>query len=92
VIVCIDGGDPEYVTVALQKDLLPNMRTFMSGGFSAVAYGAMPSFTNPNNISIITGMPPSVHGISGNYFLNPETGKEVMMNEPEFLRADRHIS
>jgi phosphonoacetate hydrolase len=88
VIVCIDGGAPEYVTAALEKDLLPNMKRFMREGFSAVAQGAMPSFTNPNNISIITGMPPSVHGISGNYFLNPETGKEVMMNEPEFLRAD----
>lgn len=87
-VVCIDGGDPEYVTAALEKDLLPNMKKFMSEGFSAVAYGAMPSFTNPNNISIITGVPPSVHGISGNYFLNPATGKEVMMNEPEFLRAD----
>jgi len=88
VVVCIDGGDPAYVTAALEKDLLPNMKKFMSEGFSAVASGAMPSFTNPNNISIITGVPPSVHGISGNYFLNPATGKEVMMNEPEFLRAD----
>lgn len=88
VIVCIDGGDPEYVTAALEKDLLPNMKRFMNEGFSAVASGAMPSFTNPNNISIITGVPPSVHGISGNYFLNPATGQEVMMNEPEFLRAD----
>jgi phosphonoacetate hydrolase len=88
VIVCIDGGDPEYLTAALAKDLLPNMKKFMREGFSAVASGAMPSFTNPNNISIITGVAPSVHGISGNYFLNPETGKEVMMNEPEFLRAD----
>jgi phosphonoacetate hydrolase len=48
----------------------------------------MPSFTNPNNISVITGVPPSVHGISGNFFLNPATGLEQMMNEPEFLRAD----
>jgi phosphonoacetate hydrolase len=88
VVVCIDGGDPEYINAALEKGLLPNIKKFMDAGFSAVAYGAMPSFTNPNNISIITGMPPSVHGISGNYFLNPETGKEVMMNEPEFVRAD----
>jgi phosphonoacetate hydrolase len=73
---------------ALANNLLPNMKKFMSEGFSAVASGAMPSFTNPNNISIITGVAPAVHGISGNYFLNPETGKEVMMNEPEFLRAD----
>ena len=88
VVVCIDGGDPAYVTAALEKNLLPNMKRFMGEGFSTVAYGAMPSFTNPNNISIITGVPPLVHGISGNFFLNPETGKEVMMNEPEFLRAE----
>ena len=88
VVVCIDGGDPEYVAAALEKGLLPNMKRFMSEGFSAVAYGAMPSFTNPNNMSIVTGAPPSVHGISGNFFLNPDTGKEVMMNEPEFLRAE----
>ncbi len=47
----------------------------------------MPSFTNPNNLSIVTGVPPSVHGISGNYFLDPDSGKEVMMNDPKFLRA-----
>jgi phosphonoacetate hydrolase len=50
--------------------------------------GGMPSFTNPNNISVITGVPPSVHGISGNFFLNPATGQEAMMDQPEFLRAD----
>ncbi len=88
VVVCIDGGDPEYITAALERGLLPNINKFMDEGFSAIACGAMPSFTNPNNISIITGVPPSVHGISGNYFLNPETGEEVMMTEPEFMRAE----
>jgi phosphonoacetate hydrolase len=48
----------------------------------------VPSFTNPNNLSIVTGRPPAVHGISGNYFLDPETGKEVMMNDPKFLRVE----
>ena len=60
----------------------------MADGFVSVAVGAMPSFTNPNNISVITGVSPSVHGISGNFFLNPVTGQEQMMNDPEFLRAD----
>ena len=32
-------------------------------------------------------MPPSVHGIAGNFFWNPETGEEVMMNDPKFLRC-----
>ena len=47
----------------------------------------MPSFTNPNNLSIVTGVPPSVHGICGNYFFDPERGEEVMMNDPRLLRA-----
>jgi len=56
-------------------------------GASVTALSAMPSFTNPNNISIITGRPPSVHGIAGNYFHDPATGREVMMNDARFLRA-----
>ena len=88
VVVLIDGGDPAYVNAALAQGLLPNFKKFMVEGFVSVAVGAMPSFTNPNNISVITGVPPSVHGISGNFFLNPATGQEQMMNEPEFLRAD----
>jgi phosphonoacetate hydrolase len=47
----------------------------------------MPSFTNPNNLSIVTGVPPSVHGICGNFFFDPERGEEVMMNDPRYLRV-----
>jgi phosphonoacetate hydrolase len=88
VVVLIDGGDPAYVNAALSQGLLPNFRKLMTEGFVSVAVGAMPSFTNPNNISVITGVPPSVHGISGNFFLNPATGLEAMMDQPQFLRAD----
>ena len=79
---------PAYVNAALEQGLLPNFKRFMTGGFVSVALSAMPSFTNPNNVSIITGVTPSVHGISGNFFLNPATGEGVMMNDPKFLRAD----
>ncbi len=88
VVILIDGGDPAYVNAALAEGMLPNFKKLMTEGFVSVAAAAMPSFTNPNNISVITGVPPSVHGISGNFFLNPETGQEAMMNQPEFLRAD----
>jgi phosphonoacetate hydrolase len=88
VVILIDGGDPAYVHDGLARNLLPNFRRLMTRGFAAVAQGAMPSFTNPNNISVITGVPPSVHGISGNFFLNPATGQEALMDQPEFLRAD----
>jgi len=47
----------------------------------------IPSFTNPNNLSIATGRPPIIHGICGNYLYEPETGKEVMMNDVRFLRV-----
>ena len=47
----------------------------------------VPSFTNPNNLSIVTGAPPSVHGICGNYFYDVEADREVMMNDPAYLRA-----
>jgi phosphonoacetate hydrolase len=88
VVVLIDGGDPAYVNAGLSQNLLPHFRKFMNDGYVSVALGAMPSFTNPNNVSVITGVPPSVHGISGNFFLNPATGQETMMDQPEFLRAD----
>lgn len=88
VVVLIDGGDPAYVNAGLAEGLLPHFQKFMNDGFVSVALDAMPSLTNPNNISVITGVPPSVHGISGNYFLNPATGRETMMDQPEFLRAD----
>src|SRR5882724_8529068 len=88
VVVLIDGGDAAYVNAALSQGLLPNFKKLMTEGFVSVALGAMPSFTNPNNISVITGVPPSFHGISGNFFLNPATGQEAMMDQPEFLRAD----
>ena len=41
----------------------------------------------PNNLSIVTGVPPSVHGICGNYLYDRESGVEVMMNDPKWLRA-----
>jgi hypothetical protein len=31
----------------------------------------MPSLTNPNIVSIVTGVPPRGHGISGNHMLDP---------------------
>ena len=88
VVVCIDGGDPAYFHRALRDGIVPHVESFMKDGFSAVGEGVVPSLTNPNNMSIVTGSPQSVHGISGNYFLDPETGAEVMMNEPEYLRSD----
>ena len=88
VVVCIDGSAPDYIQQGLKDGILPNIKGFMEAGFNAEADGVIPSFTNPNNLSILTGSPPSVHGISGNFFLDPKTGAEVMMNDPALLRSD----
>jgi phosphonoacetate hydrolase len=87
-VVCIDGGDPAYLREYLAQDALPNIARFMRQGFSTVAQGTVPSFTCPNNMSIITGTPASRHGISGNYYLDVKTGEAVVMTGPELLRGD----
>jgi phosphonoacetate hydrolase len=87
VVVCIDGSEPGYIERAIDAGLAPNFARLMQDGANLSALSAMPSFTNPNNMSIITGRPPAVHGIAGNYFFDPSTGKEVMMNDASFLRA-----
>src|ERR687897_34534 len=92
VVVCIDGGDPAYFRRFLADGAIPNIARFIQQGFSAVAEGTMPSFTCPNNMSIITGTPAARHGISGNYYLDTATGKPIVMTGPELLRGDTIIS
>ena len=86
-LVCIDGGDPEYIEAGLRDGIIPNIARFMKEGFYKVAQGSMPSFTCPNNMSIVTGTEPKKHGISGNFFLDPESQEPVVMTGPELLRA-----
>jgi phosphonoacetate hydrolase len=88
VLVCIDGCAPEYFTHGLARGTLPAVQKFQHHGCLSLAKAVMPTFTNPNNLSIVTGAPPAVHGISGNFFLDPASGQEVMMNDPAFLRAE----
>ena len=85
-VVCIDGGDPAYILQGLEDGIIPNISRFMREGFNAIADGTVPSFTCPNNMSLITGAPPAVHGISGNYYLN-DAGEAVVMTGPELLRS-----
>ena len=88
VVVCVDGSEPGYIERAVEAGRAPWFSKVLKEGTNLVGDCVVPSFTNPNNLSIVTGRPPSVHGICGNYFLDPETGKEVMMNDPKFLRVE----
>ncbi|WP_433236842.1 phosphonoacetate hydrolase [Streptosporangium sp. CA-135522] len=87
VVVCIDGSEPEYHEKAIAAGRMPYLASLIERGGSLDAECAMPSFTNPNNMSIATGVPPAVHGICGNYFYDSTTDAEVLMNDPRFLRA-----
>ncbi|MEV7603982.1 phosphonoacetate hydrolase [Paenarthrobacter sp. NPDC089322] len=88
VVICIDGSEPAYHEEAIAAGRMPWLKELVaSRGSSWPAHCAVPTLTNPNNMSIATGRPPAVHGICGNYILDPETGEEVLMNDPKFLRA-----
>jgi phosphonoacetate hydrolase len=87
VVICCDGSEPAYMEQAMTDGLMPNLKAIIAKGENKRGLSAMPSFTNPNNLSIVTGRPPSVHGISGNYLVDPATGQETMMNDPKWLRA-----
>ena len=87
VVVCVDGCEPDYIAQAVAHGQTPWLKRVLADGTVLVADCVIPSFTNPNNLSIVTGAPPSVHGICGNYLFDVATGTEVMMNDPKWLRA-----
>ncbi|MCZ4351914.1 phosphonoacetate hydrolase [Roseovarius aestuarii] len=87
IAICLDGCEPAYLDAAIEAGLMPNLARMRRDGTDALAHSVIPSFTNPNNISIATGRPPSVHGISGNFFYDKKRDEEVMMNDVRFLRA-----
>ncbi|MDM0076579.1 phosphonoacetate hydrolase [Variovorax sp. J2P1-59] len=87
VVVCVDGCEPAYLDAAVAAGVAPYLARMMKTGANLLADCVVPSFTNPNNLSIVTGAPPAVHGICGNYFFDRELGEEVMMNDPKYLRA-----
>jgi phosphonoacetate hydrolase len=87
VVVCIDGCDPAYIDQGLKDSILPHIQQFLETGFGTTAEAVVPTFTNPNNLSIVTGSLPLFHGISGNYFLDPISQEALMLNEPAHVRS-----
>ena len=92
VVVCVDGCEPDYITQAIQAGVAPYLKQMLQKGSSLIGDCVVPSFTNPNNVSIVTGVPPAIHGICGNYFYDEVADQEVMMNSPEYLRAPTLLS
>lgn len=91
-VVCLDGSSFAYIDRAIAAGVAPYLQSLVGLQFFRLVESALPSFTNPNNVSIVTGVPPSVHGISGNFFLDRRTGSAVMMNDESFLRVETVLS
>jgi phosphonoacetate hydrolase len=91
VVVCVDGCEYGYLEKAVEAGVAPFIGRMIAEGTAWRGDCVVPTFTNPNNLSIVCGVPPSVHGICGNYFWDPAAdggrGAEVMMNDPAYLRA-----
>lgn len=87
VAICVDGCETDYLTQAAASGRTPFLKKLLEGPGALRAECVIPAFTNPNNLSIATGRPPAVHGICGNFFYDPDSGTEVMMNDPKYLRA-----
>jgi phosphonoacetate hydrolase len=87
VVVCVDGFEPDYINQAIVAGSAPWLGGLDGRGVCLTADCVVPSFTNPNNLSIVTGVPPSVHGICGNYFFDADANAEVMMNDPRYLQT-----
>jgi phosphonoacetate hydrolase len=88
VVICVDGCDPEYLDRGIPDGIFPTIGSFRRDGYFGVADAVVPTFTNPNNVSIVTGAPPSVHGIAGNYYLDRASGREVMMTDESLMRSE----
>ena len=84
VIITVDGLDPEYIEACDA----PTLAEIAKRGFYRVGKCMMPSVTNVNNVSIVTGEYPDVHGISSNYRLIRETGEEIYMESGEYILAE----
>ena len=84
VLITIDGLDPEYMSVCDA----PNLREMAKRGFHVTGKCMMPSVTNVNNVSVVTGKYPTEHGISSNYRLVRETGEEIYMESSEYILAE----
>jgi len=88
--VCMDGTSYPYYEQA--KEVMPNLQRFIKEGSMGMVKTVIPSFTNPNNMAIVTGVPPRVNGICGNFYWDTDVQEEVMMNDPKYLNVPTILS
>ncbi len=81
-VFLIDGFDPDYVRAT---DLPNLMGLARAGAFTLDGQGVMPSLTNVNHASLLTGTFPDRHGLCANFYYDRPTGKEVFLDQAAFV-------
>ena len=51
-VICLDGCEPAYLEVAIERGLMPNLNHIIRNGTSRIAHSVIPSFTNLSSISL----------------------------------------
>ena len=71
-MISVDGMMPETFLAPDAHGLaIPTLRALVAGGASGSVRGVMPTVTYPSHTTLVTGVPPRVHGIVGNKPLDP---------------------
>jgi len=81
-IVLMDGLGPDYVN----RSDMPVVKRMMASGCYGVGKGVLPSVTNVNNASVVTGCFPNRHGIVSNFYFDRATGESVLMEDASFVK------
>ena len=78
-----DGFGVEY----LDRSPMPILANWRKQGLFRRVQCTMPSVTNTNNASICCGVWPDRHGITGNSYFDPRTGREEYMETADLVMA-----
>jgi len=90
-LISIDGMNPQYVTEADKHGLkVPNLRRFLTEGSYARdgARGVTPTITCPSHATLVTGVTPSKHGVTGNDYLQPRGFVSGLCTFASDIKAD----
>lgn len=83
VLICLDGCSWEYIRAADMQ----NLKKIQRCGTSIKCKSMIPTVTNVNNASILTGEFPIKHGITGNYYFDQQKDVEKYMDSWSFLKC-----
>lgn len=84
-LICLDGCGPDYI----RRSDVPNIRQLCKEGvYVDNGLSMVPTVTNVNNVSLITGVYPEGHGITSNCYYDRYAMREVYMESPSFITVE----